>query len=194
MARKIEEVVLAADAAVADAVKPHAAHPLVRAISVTSEIGDQPQMRLLCASVVAAGILRRDGKMVRTGFAMLAAHTLATLAKDVVKERVDRTRPHAKHKKGKDHRVSRGGATSKEETSFPSGHTAGAIAVARAFAREYPEHAAAAYGAAGFVALAQIPRCAHYPSDVGAGLAIGLAAELATDAVLRHPDEKGRLA
>ena len=72
---------------------------------------------------------------------------------------------------------------SKEETSFPSGHSAGAIAVARAFAREYPEYRAPALGAAGLIALAQIPRCAHYPSDVGAGLAVGVAAEAAVAAL-----------
>ncbi len=48
--------------------------------------------------------------------------------------------------------------------------------------REYPEHAAPAYAAAAGVALAQIPRCAHYPTDVGAGLAIGAAAEAVVDA------------
>ena len=50
---------------------------------------------------------------------------------------------------------------------------------ARAFAREYPEHAAPAVSAAGLIALAQIPRCAHYPTDVAAGMAIGWVAEAA---------------
>ena len=85
--------------------------------------------------------------------------------------------------------------TSKEETSFPSGHSAGAAAVARAFARDYPEHAAPAYAAAGALALAQIPRCAHYPTDVGAGLALGLAAEAVVDigiALVKEPDGPAR--
>ena len=114
---------------------------------------------------------------------MLAAHTLATFAKDFVKRRIDRTRPRSKGGKGKDHQCRPGTAAhAKEETSFPSGHSAGAAAVARAFARDYPEHAAPAYAAGGAIALAQIPRCAHYPSDVGAGLAIGVAAEALIEA------------
>jgi membrane-associated phospholipid phosphatase len=32
-------------------------------------------------------------------------------------------------------------------------------------------------GAAALIALSQIPRCAHYPTDVAAGLVLGLASE-----------------
>ncbi|MET1083287.1 MAG: hypothetical protein ABWY12_09615, partial [Burkholderiales bacterium] len=38
-------------------------------------------------------------------------------------------------------------------------------------------HRAVALLAGSSVALAQIPRCAHYPTDVGAGVAIGVAAD-----------------
>ena len=51
-------------------------------------------------------------------------------------------------------------------------------------AREYPDQAIPAYLAGSVLALAQIPRCAHYPSDVGVGSAIGLASEVVTDLVL----------
>jgi hypothetical protein len=37
----------------------------------------------------------------------------------------------------------------------------------------------------GVLSLAQIPRCAHYPTDVGAGIGIGIASEAALDAGLR---------
>ena len=121
---------------------------------------------------------------------MLAAHTLATFAKDFVKHRIDRTRPRSKTKQGKDHVPRPGRRKAKEETSFPSGHSAGAAAVARAFARDYPEYAAPAYAAGGALALAQIPRCALYPTDVGAGLAIGLAAEAIVDIGFRLAEER----
>ena len=39
--------------------------------------------------------------------------------------------------------------------------------------------AAKALSAATAVALAQIPKCKHYPTDVGAGLAIGKLSDLA---------------
>lgn len=172
------------DAEIAEAVEPYRDTPLVRAISLFSEIGDQPPMRTLCAATIAAGLAGGYPRLTRAGLRMIAAHTLATAAKNFVKLRVDRTRPHAKGD-GDGHRFTPGNNPAKEETSFPSGHTAGAVAVARAFSREFPEYGTAALGAAGVIALAQIPRCAHYPADVGAGAAIGLVSEAVVDGVLK---------
>jgi undecaprenyl-diphosphatase len=103
---------------------------------------------------------------------MIAAHLVATAAKNLIKRRIDRTRPHLLVDEGR-YGMQPGTRKAKEVTSFPSGHSAGAAAVAAAFAREYPEYRLPAYAAAGTIALAQIPRCAHYPTDVAAGIAIG---------------------
>ena len=193
--KKAAERLLDADAKAVESVRPHRRSWPARALDPVADLGDQPPMRLLCAAIIAAGLAGGDRRLAKAGVAMLAAHTLATVAKDFVKRRVDRTRPRSRGKPGKDHRPSPGRSEAKEETSFPSGHAAGAAAVARAFARAYPEHGGPAYAAAGIIALAQIPRCAHYPTDVGAGLAIGLAAEAAVDAAARllesprHPPE-----
>ena len=146
-----------------------------RLVGKFAELGDQPPMQLLCGATIAAGAARGDRRLFRAGLRMLAAHSLATGLKSFVKHRVDRTRPSVLVEEG---RYDMGAGTSREHdyTSFPSGHTAGAVAAAAAYAHVYPEHRAAAYAAAGAVALMQIPRCKHYPSDVGAGAAIGLAA------------------
>ena len=178
------EALQEADVAVAEAVVPLRETRPVKALSWLSEIGDQPQMRMLCGAVMAAGLVRRDWRLAGTGAKMLAAHQLATATKNFVKQRVDRTRPRSRED-GDDHKIKLGSNDSKEETSFPSGHSAGAAAVAHAFAREYPRYGAAAYGAGGLIALAQIPRCAHYPTDVGVGIAIGLASAEAVQAVSR---------
>jgi membrane-associated phospholipid phosphatase len=164
-----------------DAVEPYQDSPPVKAISWVSEIGDQPQMLTLSGGVLAYGLLAKRPDLKRAGVRMVAAHLLATVVKDVVKHRVDRTRPHAL-KKGKDHKPKPGRNGSKEETSFPSGHSAGALAVALAFARELPQHRIKALSGAGLIAAAQVPRCSHYPTDVGVGLAIGWAAEAAINA------------
>ena len=188
--RKATEALLAADEAAAEAALPYQGTPAMEALGRFASLGDQPPLRTLCAAVIAAGLVAGDRGLARTGVRMLVAHTLATLAKDFVKERVDRTRPRSKGGKGKDHKPRPGGNTSKEETSFPSGHSAGAAAVAWAFARDYPEYAAPAYAAGSALALAQIPRCAHYPTDVGAGLAIGIAAEAVVDIGIRLVEER----
>lgn len=181
------ERALALDAKAAKAARRHEHSPAVRALEYVADLGDQPQLRVLCGAVIAVGLIGGDRRLARTGWRMLAAHTVATLAKDFVKHRVDRTRPRSAGKPGKDHRPRAGRKTAKEETSFPSGHSAGALAVARAIARDYPEHALPAYAGAAILALAQIPRCAHYPTDVGAGLAIGAAAEAGTSLALDAP-------
>lgn len=178
---KASKALLAADEAAAEAALPYRGSPAMEALGRFASLGDQPPLRILCAAVIAAGVAGGNRRLARTGVRMLVAHTLATLAKDFVKERVDRTRPRSKGKKGKDHVPKPGRDSSKEETSFPSGHSAGAAAVAWAFARDYPEYAMPAYAAGSALALAQVPRCAHYPTDVGAGLAIGIAAEAIVD-------------
>lgn len=187
---KASRALLTADEAAAEAALPYQGSAAMEALGRFAWLGDQPPLRTLCAAVIAAGLAGGDRRLARTGVRMLVAHTLATLAKDFVKERVDRTRPRSKGGRGKDHVPRPGRNSSKEETSFPSGHSAGAAAVAWAFARDYPEYAAPAYAAGSALALAQIPRCAHYPTDVGAGLAIGMAAEAVVDFGFRLVEER----
>jgi membrane-associated phospholipid phosphatase len=181
-AKQARKALMKGDRAAAKAVAPYRGSAAVKALSWASELGDQPQMLTLSGSVLAIGLIGRDRRLAKAGARMIAAHLLATLAKNFVKRRIDRTRPRSA--RGRDgHKIKPGRSQAKEKTSFPSGHSAGAMAVARAFARHYPEHQAAALGAGGLIALAQIPRSAHYPTDVAAGLALGLAAEKAVDAI-----------
>ncbi|WP_082670100.1 phosphatase PAP2 family protein [Sphingomonas sanguinis] len=152
----------------------------VRLVGAASEIGDQPPMRMICAATVADGIARRDIHLTSTGFRILAAHTLATWAKSRIKAVINRRRP----KDGDDPRVREGDSDRHEENSFPSGHSAGAVAVGEAIARAYPDHAVAARGAALSVSVVQVPRGTHYAGDVLAGIAIGLIAERVSDAAI----------
>lgn len=152
----------------------------MRLIGAASEIGDQPQMRIICAATAADGIARRDIHLTITGFRMLAAHTLATWAKSKIKAVINRRRP----KDGDDPRVREGDSDRHEDNSFPSGHSAGAVAVGEAIARAYPDHAVAARGAALSVSVVQVPRGTHYAGDVLAGIAIGLIAERVSNAAI----------
>lgn len=145
-----------------------------------SKLADQPQLRAIAGGIVVFGLVSGNERLTRAGARMVIAHEAATAAKDVVKNQVDRNRPRSAEA-AHDKRLRKGRHTSKELSSFPSGHSAGAMAAARAFSREYPEFAAAALGAAILVAGTQIPRRAHYLTDVLAGMAIGLASEGAID-------------
>src|SRR6476469_2109802 len=160
---------------------PYAKSRPMKALGFVSKLGDQPELRLISGGMLLAGILGGNDRLTRAGARMLIAHEAATLGKDAIKGQIDRTRPRSarnRHEK----KPRKGKHLSKELTSFPSGHSAGGIAVARAFSREYPEYGAAALGAAAAIAVLQVPRCAHYPSDVVAGVAIGVVAEAMTSA------------
>jgi len=181
-----------ADVEITEAFAPHRSDLPIRLLSTFSELGDQPQLRLISGGVAMAGLLLGRGRLLKAGLGMLLAHELATSAKNLVKDHVDRTRPRT----ARDRRQAEpkpGRKTAKEHTSFPSGHSAGAVAVAQAFARQFPEHRGPALAAAGAVALAQIPRRAHYPTDVAVGAAIGAATEklmaMAWEAIDRHYGE-----
>jgi membrane-associated phospholipid phosphatase len=152
--------------------------PLVRAMGAFGKLGDQPPLIAFCAGVVAAGLIRRRADVAASGGRMLAAHMAATAGKAVAKRAVDRTRPSLLVDEGR-YELKAGERNEGPYNSFPSGHTAGAVAVARALVRDFPEAAAPAYAAAAAMAVVQIPRCNHFASDTAAGALIGWAAEAA---------------
>lgn len=178
-----------ADIAVAEVFVSVRDHPLVEAAGKVSEIGDQPPLYAIAGGVIAAGLATGDGRTLRTGARILGAHALATMLKSLVKLGVDRTRPHLIASQGR-YRLRKGQRYEGNYNSFPSGHTASSVAVARALGREYPGAQAPALGVASAVAATQVVRSTHYVTDLLAGAAIGLAAEAMVDLAFRklHPD------
>lgn len=159
-------------------------HPAIKAIGTLSEVGDQPPLRTIAAMTMVAGALGRSPHLTGAGVRMLVAHQLATMVKSVIKHAVDRTRPEVvldgdRYESGKgQHDNGRFG-------SFPSGHTAGAVAVARAIGRDYPAIAVPAMVFASGIAIAQLPRGKHYVSDIVAGAVIGLVADAGVEAAVK---------
>ena len=171
------------DAALAEAAARQRRHPLVRVGGAVAELADQPPLIAACIATVAAGVVLRRPRLLRAGLRMLASEVVATGAKAVVKRFVARTRPRKMLKDGRYalHHDKRGEKNEGPWNSFPSGHTAGAVAVGRALVREYPAAAPAVATAATLVALVQPFTGAHFPSDVAAGAAVGLGSEAAVD-------------
>lgn len=183
---KVERKVRRADAAehkVARKVARGRDHALLKTAGQAAEIGDQPPLVALNLATIAAGALLGRPRIVRTGIRMLAAHGLATGIKAAIKFRLDRTRPHSRLE-GKADRLGKGQHDTHDYNSFPSGHTAGAVAVAAAIVHEHRGMAGGAYGTAAAIAGVQVPRGAHYFSDVVAGALIGWAAAKTTNAAL----------
>lgn len=146
-----------------------------RLVGKFAELGDQPPMQALCGATILAGAVGGDRRLFRTGLRMLAAHSLATMAKALVKDAVDRTRPGEALARGH-YRMTPGDSDDHALQSMPSGHSAGVVAVAASALGDYPRLAAPVVaGSAGLIA-AQLPSRNHFLSDVLAGSAIGLAA------------------
>ena len=168
-----------ADVAASRAAAPYRDHPLVKALTPLSKLADQPPLLALSATVAATGWFARSPKLARAGVRMFAAELFATAIKIAVKHVVERARPHALIDDG-EYRFGPGDRDEGRYNSFPSGHTAGAVAVTRALAREYPALGPPGMAYSAVVAALQIPRCAHYPSDLAAGWAVGWVAETLT--------------
>jgi membrane-associated phospholipid phosphatase len=98
----------------------------------------------------------------------------------VLKHVVSRTRPHVLLDEGR-YAVQAFGPHKGPWQSFPSGHTAGSVAAARALARADPGASGPVYAGAAAIALVQLPRGKHYPSDVVAGAVVGVVAEAIVD-------------
>ena len=156
----------------------------VRILGGLSEAADQPPLIALAAGTIATGAVLRRAGVVRMGARMLASHLFATGVKTVLKTSIDRTRPAKAMRDG--HHIGEGTGTEESDlNSFPSGHTAGAVAIAQAVARDRPGAALPARMLAGAAAAIQMPRGKHYISDVLAGAAIGWASERVASAALQ---------
>ncbi|MDT8759135.1 phosphatase PAP2 family protein [Sphingomonas psychrotolerans] len=176
------------DAAVSTELMRHRANRAVRALGWVSEAADQPPLIGASLAAIGAGAILRRPRLLRTGLRMLASELVATAIKGAVKHHINRTRPHKMLEDGR-YALDTDAKGSKDEgpwNSFPSGHTAGAMAVGRAVSREYPQAAQGAGVATALVALIQLPRGKHFVSDVIAGAVIGAVSEAVVDAAARR--------
>ena len=73
------------------------------------------------------------------------------------------------------------------DASFPSGHTASSFAAATALSTFYPNAAPVVFGLAALVGASRVHLGHHFPSDVGVGSLIGVAAGTLTAWVVRLP-------
>jgi membrane-associated phospholipid phosphatase len=176
----VEEV----DAAVADVLIPYVQKSGIRGLGAVSDLSDQEPLYAAAAGTLVTAALLRDGRAWRSGTRFLAAHLLATGLRGIAKQLVDRTRPEAAARRG-EYVLRSGRRRDTDFNSFPSGHTAGAVAVAVAVGRDYPGGRLPALALAAAAGIAQVVRSKHYVSDVVAGATIGIVAELAIDRLIR---------
>ena len=169
--------------------------PAVKAAAQAGEIGDQGPLYLLSSALLVAGLAASDRRLAGSGVSMLVAVGAADLSKRLAKRLVRRTRPHVLLDEGR-YKTDTGGSAQKPEQSFPSGHTAGSVAAARALSRNFPAAGAVAGTAAAAIGISRVAKGAHWPLDVAAGAVIGFGAEALSALLLRFGwrsySERGR--
>lgn len=157
--------------------------PVVRVLGFVSEAADQLPLTGIVLATIATGAALGRPALVRGGVRMLIAHGIAAAMKTAIKRTVDRARPEHAIESG-DERFDTGGTDDHDLNSFPSGHTAGAVAVSRALAVDLPSTAVPGMMLATAVAAIQLPRGKHYIGDVLAGAAVGWVAARAASELL----------
>lgn len=137
-----------------------------RYVTILSDLGRGIGWVGLCGALAIGGGPSDRKAAVRTVAAMLLANALG---EGLLKRYFKRQRPfHEVH----DHIVV---GTRTLDTSFPSGHSASSFAAATSLAMAYPRYGPVFLGAAAGVGLSRVYLGHHYPSDVAAGAAVGIA-------------------
>jgi membrane-associated phospholipid phosphatase len=135
--------------------------------------GDGAVLTALMAGVYTTGLIADKPGWRRTALLGFESYVISSLFTAGIKTMAGRSRPLAEE----GHRRFRPFSTASRRTSFPSGHTSAAWAVAAAVAdgSESPVVDAICYSTAAMVSLARIYKDKHWASDVFFGAVLGYA-------------------
>ncbi|MEU9234413.1 phosphatase PAP2 family protein [Streptomyces subrutilus] len=148
-----------------------------RVLPPVEEAAEHTKLWWAAATVMAATGGWRGRRAAAAGIGGMAVAEV--LSNTVMKKLVERRRPPKEwipHDDVEDR---------PDSSSFPSGHTAAAVAFSAAAAPVWPPAAAACAVPALLVGIERVHSGAHYPSDVAAGAALGLASAALVHAVPR---------
>ncbi|MDB5406262.1 MAG: hypothetical protein JWL84_1174 [Rhodospirillales bacterium] len=160
-----------------------------RAMGVVTWLADEKVV--LGASLVGwayCRLVRPRPQAIRAADHVVVCAAAAGMLPHLFKWLVDRERPNRKSFIGWLHGVPRQG---KPYDSFPSGHAIHLAAAAAALWRLGPRRLRSClWPAAASLSLTRVLLLAHYPSDVGAGLAMGVGLEAVMARLLPKPDRQ----
>ena len=140
---------------------------LDRAMRRLSRTADYSRLSIAAGALLALGAGPRGRRAALSGLASVAA--TATIVNVVVKPLGRRRRPDRAATEVPAARHVRMPAS----RSFPSGHTAAAVAFATGVAREIPAVGGPLHALAALVAYSRVHTGVHYPGDVLAGALLG---------------------
>lgn len=164
--------------------------PAVKAAGKAAKLGDQEPLYALGALLTGVGVGLGRPDLIRAGVRLTAAVGLADGLKSLVKKAVARSRPNMVVDEDRYVAHPSDGSHEKTEQSFPSGHVACSVAAGVALSRIEPRLAPAVAVAVTGLGVTRVLEGQHWPSDVAAGLVVGLAAEAITGAVLARLEDR----
>lgn len=137
-------------------------------------------MAIVPAAFLVVGHFRHDSYAEKTALLAAEAYADSAIVDIVMKVATRRLRPSdiAPNGNFSDTFFRSGVSPVGINTSFPSGHAAGAFSIATVFAHRYRHHRWVpwvAYGVAGAISFSRVTTQAHFPSDVFLGAALGFA-------------------
>ncbi|UFR00208.1 phosphatase PAP2 family protein [Streptomyces sp. Go40/10] len=141
-----------------------------RVLSAVEEAAENTKLWCAAAAVMATGGGRRGRRAAATG--LVALGVAQVVSNGLCKRLADRPRPPKEwipHDEVEDR---------PDSSSFPSGHTAAAVAFTAAVAAVWPTAGMVCAVPAAMVTVERVQSGAHYPSDVAAGAGIGLISAL----------------
>ncbi|MEV5322400.1 phosphatase PAP2 family protein [Streptomyces sp. NPDC052687] len=156
-----------ADRRLTERIAAGASPRLHQMLSAVEEMAEGSKLWCGAAAVLAWKGGRRGRTAAAAGVTSVAVAQL--VSNGVCKQLVDRRRPPKEwipHDEVEDR---------PDSSSFPSGHTAAAVAFTTAVAPTWPLVGALCAIPAAMVAVERVQSGAHYPSDVAAGAVVGLA-------------------
>ena len=154
-------------------VRDHRSSGSKDAAAVFDHFGDGAVLTALMAGVYATGLIADNPGWRRTALLGFESYIISSLFTTGIKTIAGRSRPLAEE----GHLRFRPFSTASRRTSFPSGHTSAAWAVAAAVAdgSDSPVVDVICYSTAAMVSLARIHKDKHWASDVFIGAVLGYA-------------------
>jgi membrane-associated phospholipid phosphatase len=138
--------------------------------AVFRRFGTPPVFGAVSVGVLGAGFVSGDRDVRRAGGRLVASFVLSVASVEILKKLVGRARPDEDAGAFTFHPFTR------KQTSFPSGHTASAFALATSLAEdiESPWASVPLYLIASGTAWSRLNDDRHWPSDVAAGALLGI--------------------
>jgi membrane-associated phospholipid phosphatase len=137
-------------------------------------LGKGETLVLISLAIGGMGLWMQSDRWKFAGLYSLLAHGIAALITQLIKHTLSRPRPRLMDTTEWEIRPTLESGLD----SFPSGHTSGSFSMAMVLAYYFPKARVLWFGLASFNAMCRVIKGSHFPTDVVAGLLIGIGCSL----------------